>query len=132
MLSAVGMRSTSRTIGSLERRQDPLSQLRRRVGLAQAALHDRELVAAEARQGVRIPQAGGDPFRHGDQQPIADDVAVAVVDQLEVIDVEEVQADELARPIGAAQRLIEPVGEQQTIGQVGERIMMSEVLDPRA
>ena len=90
------MRSASRAIALAERGQHALGQLQRRAGLAQAALNDRELVAAKPRERIRLPQTGGDPLRHRDQQPIADDVAVAVVDRLEVIDVEAVQGDELA------------------------------------
>ena len=85
-------------------------------GVAQAPLDDRELVAAQPRQRVGLPQTGLDPVRHRDQQAVADDVAVAVVDGLEMVQIEIVKRDEAACPLGTAQRLIEPVVEQPPIG----------------
>ena len=53
----------------------------------------RELVAAEPGGGVALADGGADPLGDGDQQLVADAVAEAVVDVLEVVEVEE-QHDE--------------------------------------
>ena len=50
---------------------------------------DRELVAAEAREGVGGSQQGPQPSRHLLEHLVADLVPVAVVDQLEAVEVEE-------------------------------------------
>ena len=49
---------------------------------------DGELVAAEPRQRVALPQAGLEPPRRRDQQLVADQVAEAVVDDLEAVEIE--------------------------------------------
>ena len=54
----------------------------------QAVQENRELVAAEPRERVALPQARLEAARHRDQQLVADQVAEAVVDDLEAIEVE--------------------------------------------
>src|SRR5579862_4110051 len=52
---------------------------------------DRELVAADARDEVAVAKARADPLRELDQHTVAGAVAEAVVDRLEVVEVEEEQ-----------------------------------------
>ena len=49
---------------------------------------NRELIAAQPREHVRPAQARFEPARHGDQQLVADQMAEAVVDDLEAVEIE--------------------------------------------
>ena len=94
-----------------------------------ARLDDRKLVAAESRQSVAVAHAGPQPLRHRHQEPVAGEVAKAVIDGLEVVQIEVVQRDHLALPLPAAQRLIQPVIVQPAVRQIGEGIVMRQVPD---
>ena len=76
-----------------ERRAQRLLDPEARCALAcavvdEAVQENRELVAAEPRERVALPQARLEPARHRDQQLVADQVAEAVVDDLEAIEIE--------------------------------------------
>ena len=64
--------------------------------VGEAVDQDPELVAAEAGDDVAGPQVGAQPRRHRPQQGVAGVVAEAVVDQLEVVEVEEEDPDRRA------------------------------------
>ena len=72
--------------------------------VARAAAQDRELVAAQARDQVALAHGGPEPLRDLDQQAVAGLVPEAVVDDLEVVEVEEQHRDALAGRGGGAQR----------------------------
>ena len=55
--------------------------------------HQRELFATEARDDVALAYGLAESVGHHDQSSIARGVAVLVVDTLEVVDVEQDQAD---------------------------------------
>ena len=65
----------------------------------------------------------GEPLGRDDQQRVADGVAEAVVDRLEVIEIEEEHGDR--RPLAgpARQRVAHAVLEQRAIGEAGQRIV---------
>ncbi len=94
-----------------------------------AVEQDRELVAAEARRQVAGAQAGAQAAGEGDQQLVADLVPEAVVDALEVVEVEE-QHDRAA--VGAAERRLDLLGEQRAVGEAGERVVVGAVREPVA
>ena len=75
--------------GSFERVEHAVGDGERHAEAGRVGQQDRELVATEARDDVagaqRIAHAVGD----GDQQLVAGGVAQAVVDQLEVVEIEE-------------------------------------------
>ena len=79
------------------------------VLVAERVQQNREFVAAEPGEHVALPQARLEPARHGDQQLVADQVAEAVVDDLEAIEVE----IEHREPAAAAPllELVEPASE---------------------
>jgi len=89
---------------------------------------DGELVAAQARGGVRAAQAAPDALGHGHQQRVAGRMAERVVDRLEAV-----QVDEQHRHLGAAARqgVPEPVDEQRAVGQPRERVVQR-LVDHRA
>ena len=76
-----------------------------------------ELVAAQARDGVFLAHAGQQARGRFPQQLVAGLVPEAVIDELEVVEVE-VQEPDLALATGGAhQRLLEPVAKQSPIRQ---------------
>ena len=81
------------------------------------------LVAAHPGQGVARAQEAGQALGHGHQQPVAALVAEAVVDHLEAVDVEDEEGDGGPVAQGAGQRVLQPVPEQDPVGQVGEAVV---------
>ena len=72
---------------------DPVGDRDRLLFVGEAVDQDAELVAAEAGDDVAGPQVGAQARRDGSQQGVAGVVAEAVVDQLEVVEVEEEDPD---------------------------------------
>ena len=83
-----------------------------------------ELVATEAAQGVRGAGDRLEAVRDGHQQLVADEVAVGVVDALEVVQVQQ-EERRRARPgaRSSARAWDESVLEQRPVGQSGERVV---------
>ena len=73
--------------------RDPIGDRDRLILIGQAVYQDPELVSAETGHYVSGAQMGAQPRRHGAQQRIACMVAHAVVDQLEVVEVEKEDPD---------------------------------------
>ena len=87
-----------------------------------------ELVAAEARDGVDVPDHAEDPARDLDQDPVAGAVPETVVDRLELVEVEQQDA---RRPLAALRPgggLADPVAEQGAVGQAGQRVVEGQPL----
>ena len=94
--------------------------------LGDVAAHDRELVAAEAREPVAGAQHAVEAARRSREQLVAGLVAEAVVHDLEVIEVEEHEAD--ARVVGArGERVLQPLDEHHAVRQLGQRIVTGAV-----
>ena len=101
-LAAAGGEADARAHAQLvaidpERRREGLDDARAEdLGRCRVCLvrdEDREFVAAEPRRGVGSAQALADALGRLDQQPVAGQVAEAVVDELELVDVEEEHGD---------------------------------------
>ena len=92
-------------VGLREGARHPVGDRQRLVLVGEPVDEDAELVAAEAGDDVAGAQVGAQARRHRPQQVVAGVVADAVVDQLEVIKVEEEDADRRARGDAAAQRV---------------------------
>ena len=84
---------------------------------------ERELVAAEARRRVDRPQALLQPGRDLDQELVAGGVAEAVVDRLEVVEVEEQQGDVVPAAPRTLERVLDAVQQQRAVRQPGERVV---------
>ena len=80
--------------------QDPLGEGHDRIGVVHVGAQDRELVAAEAGHRVGRAQDAAEPVPDGHQQLVARIVAEAVVDHLEVVEVEEQHPDPVAAAAG--------------------------------
>ncbi|MDT4845737.1 hypothetical protein FQZ97_797330 [compost metagenome] len=112
--------------GLVQCAQDPLRQVGGLVCVWAVVPEQAELVAAEPGQGHAalqlLLQAQADQL----QQLVALGVAEAFVDVLEVVEVQQQQGTVLLFAAGAFQHLGDALGEQQAIGQVGQRVMVGE------
>jgi hypothetical protein len=114
----------------VERRRDALRDLHRVRAVGAGDGDHGELVTAETGQHVpdaqRAPQPPGDPA----QQLVACRVAEAVVDHLEVVDVEQEKRGSLPWTVlGEDEGCGEPVLEEQAVGQAGERVVRRVAVD---
>ena len=91
---------------------------------------NRELVAAEPRDGIAITGAALQPFRHSHQECVPHAVATGVVDQLEVIEVKE--QDRHCPKVSGVQgeRMLEPVVEQAAVRETGQPVVERLVTEP--
>ena len=101
---------------------DVLGDLLRLVERAAGEQH-RELVAADARDGVRVAHALLQERTDLAQQVVAGDVAAGVVDELEPVEIE--IADDVADALAArrVERRLEPPLELRAIDEAGQRIV---------
>ncbi len=87
--------------------------------------HDDELVAAEAGQHVVLAQHRAQPLGHDLEELVADLVAEAVVDRLEVVEVDEQDGD-LAH-LGRGQPIVEQVHQVRAVGETGQLVVACRV-----
>ena len=107
----------------LELGEQPFGDQRRLVGSAHAVEEDRELVAPEARDGVGGTDRSFEPARHLEQHGVAGLVPEAVIDGLEVVEVDEHDGDQRALAYGRSQRMADAIGEQRAVGKIRDRIV---------
>ena len=91
------------------------------------ALHvlqeDRELIPAEAGRRVACANARFESLGHVEQHLVAGGVAEAVVDRLEVVEVEEDHGQALVVAARARDRVPHPLDEQRAVGEVRHRVV---------
>ena len=88
-----------------------------------------EFVAAQSRDRVPFLDTGGQPLGGDLQQTISDVVAEGVVDQLEVVEIDERQAERPLVPVCQRQRLLQTVLEQVAVGETGELVVIRLMLE---
>ncbi len=98
-------------------------------GVDQVGGDQGELVAAETGDRVRAAHRGHDPLGELAQQEIAGGVTEGVVDLLEAVDVEHHDGGPGAVARRARQRLLDAVDHQQTVRQVGQRVVGEQMAD---
>ena len=91
-------------------------------------LQDGEFVTAQPGNRVSLPQAIRQAFGDGLQQSVADVMPERVVHRLELIEIEKVERQQ-PTPARISQGLFQLLVEQHPIGQVGQCVMMGEMLD---
>ena len=96
MLTRTWRRWPATSNGADERGADAAGGDRGLRLVLEADAEDGELVAAEAGDEVGVAHGGLEPLRDLDQQAVAGLVPEAVVDDLEVVEVEEEDGDRLA------------------------------------
>ncbi len=94
-------------------------------GLA-ARQHHGELFAAVAGQSVHRPDAAVQGPRHASQDLVAREVAIGVVDLLEMVDVEHQQQRRLARTRDAVDLGLQLGHEMAPVGQPRQRVLQGE------
>ena len=94
----------------------PSHQLGVRGGVEGGREHG-ELVAPEPGEGVGLAQRRGHPAGELPQHEVPGLVAQAVVDGLEVVEVEQEQPHHVALAAGGGDRPLGPVGEEGAVGQ---------------
>ena len=115
----------------LERAAQALGDLPRLVGAREILEQDGELVAAEPRGGVLGAQAGRQSLGGRAQQLVADRVAEAVVDRLEVVEIDEDHRELTVVAPAARERQGQAILEQRPVGETGEVVverLMAELL----
>ena len=100
-----------------ERLEDPLGGVGRLLAVLDVLEQHRELVAAEARGGVGAADALVETARHLDQHLVAGGVPEAVVDRLEVVEVEEDHGEPAPLAPAAGDRVAHALGEQRAVGE---------------
>ncbi len=108
--------------GSLERRDDLLRDVSC-AALVRARKDQRELVPAQTRHGVGLPQVRPDPLRDLADEKVSGAVPERVVDLLEAVEVHHQQGQGRREPPRGPKGLLEPVEKEGSIGQTGERVV---------
>ena len=96
------------------------------LGLGQILDQDGELVAAQPRDGIGLPQAAGETLGHDRQQAVAGDVAEAIVDRLEAVQVEDHDRDQALVAPRPGERALQPVLKQRAVGQPGQLVVLGQ------
>src|SRR5512135_1818287 len=79
-----------------------MKAIRNNQGLFKAGVRENghEFIASETRELVRSPERGFDPFREVDQNLVALEMAMRVIDLLEVVQIEQHDRQRVAMPFG--------------------------------
>jgi hypothetical protein len=88
--------------------------------------HD-EFIAAQPGYQVAGPDAAAQALRHFLQQFVADVMAQRVVDVLEIVEIDQHQGQLPGLPLADAQGVGELGIERQTVGQVGQRVVIGQL-----
>ena len=117
-LLAVDLRTAPRARPGSARRRRPRLRARRRPRAARRTRRRRS--GPRCRSGGRVASSRSATSL---QHRVAGGVAEAVVDRLEVVEVDEHHADRCPLAAGAGQRVLDAVGEQRAVGEAGERVV---------
>ena len=99
------------------------------VGLGGLLQQDCELVAAEAGGGVADSQRPDEALGDRDEYLVAGSVPEAVVDELEVVEVEKQNGERGPRPGGPRRCMLEAVAEKRPVGETAQCVVESLVLE---
>ena len=105
------------------RRGQPVGHAHRRLHVRRVAQEDGELVAAEPGGHVAGAQHRPEAIADGHQQRIAGSVTEAVVDELEVVQVDEQDDRHGPARIAGFEARGDDLGEQRPIGEPGQRVV---------
>ncbi len=94
-------------------------------------LDDGEFVAAHAGHDVAFAHALLQPRRDFNEKLVAGQVAIAVIDHLEAVEVEAEQGQMRLMAVRAGQHPLHVLGEQGAVGQAGQRVVVGQVRNLR-
>ena len=97
------------------------------VDRARERKHQRELIATQTRDEARFAAYLSQSLADAHQHPVAELVTEAVVDRLEVVEVEEQHRELSATGGGGRDHLVQPLEEVTAVRQVRERIVLGEM-----
>ncbi len=97
----------------------------------QDVLDNGEFIATQAGDRIALAHAFAQACRHLDQQLVAGQVAMRIVDGLEAVEIQAHQRHGAAGALGARQTVVHVPREQGAIGQAGQRIIMCQPSDLR-
>ena len=120
------------TIGGASASSSRCGDLDRPALARQAFAEHGELVAAQARERVAGGEQRREPLGELGQQLVAALVAVAVVDDLEAVEVEPEHRGGAAVAGGQRERVVDAVDEQRAVRQPGERVVQRAMRAPPA
>ena len=115
----------------LEQLDDPLGDLRRLLRPGGVLEQDRELVAAEPGGGVADTDARRQSLGDLEQHAVAGGVTEAVVDRLEVVEVEEDHRELEVLAPRPGQSVADALVEQRAVGELRDRIVKRLMLELR-
>ena len=116
------------------RAEDPLRDDDGGLGRCDLLDHHGELVAAEPCTRVLGTDARLEPLRDLDEQLVAGRVAEAVVDRLEVVEIDEQDREEVLPAMPPLERMRDAIREEHPVREPRERVVVRLVrrADPRA
>ncbi len=103
--------------------EDSVGEAHHRVRVVDVGAEDRELVTAETGHGVARSQHATEAVADGHEELVAGFVSQAVVDDLEVVEVEEEHRDATGAARRAIHRLADPVHEERAVREAGEGVV---------
>ncbi len=121
---AVELEGPRQRLGQAARQRDDV------LGLLNFLGHDRELVAAETAHRVDVADGVAQAPRDLDQQEIAHGMTERVVDLLEPVEVDAQHRDAGPSALGAHERALQAIVEQEPVRQIGQRVVMRDVVHP--
>ena len=106
-----------------------LARISASADAVQVLAQEHELVPGEPGQGVARPHQVRQPVGDGDQQLVADLMAVGVVDLLEAVEVGEQDRGVGVRTLAALGGVLEALLQQQPVRQPGQRVVQGVVVE---
>jgi hypothetical protein len=88
---------------------------------------DNELIAANARYRIGLTHGIGKPAGNRLQQAVAGFVAIAIVNRLELVEVQVDYPEFASVAVGAGDTRVQAFTQQCTVGQVGQLVMFGAV-----
>jgi len=95
--------------------------------VVQAFADQHELVATEPGHVILRTQRALQPLRHFHQQTVADGMAVAIVDRLEVVQIQHAGGDQSLAALGAGDGALQMHVQRAAVGQSGERVVQGKI-----
>ena len=114
--------------GCFEVVEDLLGELRCFVRLLDVGLDQGELVAAQPRQGTEVRAAGAQAVGEGDQQLVAELVAVLLVDALEIVQTHAQYRHAMLQAAAVDKNLVQLLLQLLAVGQTGEEVVLGHAL----
>jgi hypothetical protein len=120
---------TACTLGESDGVQRQTYPLQRRLGIVEARLRqqDDELFAAPAPEEIGGAQMQSRYLRHFLQHLIADQMPMGVIQTLEVVQIEQTDAELLPIPFRQSDQVVHIFVQATTVGQAGQRIGIGEI-----